>query len=194
MNLKIKISKENTLVILVITQFVLIALGGYFIYGNYERNISQSKNIKQLSSNAQVIKENTNNRIENVESAVNDKINNLSVSLSATIVDQTSKLDTKISDINTNLNQKINSIPEGPPGPQGPRGPRGYTGPAGTLSSSDRSTIDKMKQVLGGSGIFSGNWSSWRNRDLIEIDECLDAIKSYITSYYGSSRAVSYDC
>jgi len=190
MNLKIKISKENTLVILVITQFVLIAVGGYFIYGNYERNISQSKNIKQLSSNAQVIKENTNNRIENVESVVNDKINNLS----ATIFDQTSKLDTKISSINTNLNQKINSIPEGPPGPQGPRGPRGYTGPAGTLSSSDRSTIDKMKQVLGGSGIFSVNWSSWRNRDLIEIDECLDAVKSYITSYFGSSRAVSYDC
>ena len=194
MNLKIKISKENTLVILVITQFVLIAVGGYFIYGNYERNISQSKNIKQLSSNAQVIKENTNNRIENVENIVNDKINNLSVSLSATIVDQTSKLDTKISGINTNLNQKINSIPEGPPGPQGPRGPRGYTGPAGTLSSSDRSTIDKMKQVLGGSGIFSINWSSYRNRDLLEIDECLDAVKRYITSYYVSSYTVSYGC
>ena len=54
--------------ILVITQFVLISIGGYFIYGNYEKNISQSKNIQQLSSNAQVIKENTNNRIENVES------------------------------------------------------------------------------------------------------------------------------
>ena len=89
--------------ILVITQFVLISVGGYFIYGNYEKNISQSKNIQQLSSNAQVIKENTNNRIENVESVLNDQINNLSVS----IVDQTSKLDTKISNINTNLNQKI---------------------------------------------------------------------------------------
>ena len=75
MNWKIKITKENILVILVITQFVLISIGGYFIYGNYEKNISQSKNIQQLSSNAQVIKENTNNRIENVESVLNDQIN-----------------------------------------------------------------------------------------------------------------------
>ena len=192
MNWKIKITKENILVILVITQFVLISVGGYFIYGNYEKNISQSKNIQQLSSNAQVIKENTNNRIESVESVLNDQINNLSVS----IVDQTSKLDTKISNINTNLNQKISSIPEGPPGPQGPRGPRGYTGPAGknaTLSSADRQTLDKVEDVLGGRGFFGYSWRDYWNRDLLEIDECLDSIESYITSY-GSSFMVSLSC
>lgn len=190
MKLNFNFLKKNLLNVIVIIQFILIFVGGYFIYNNYVNNNLQFDYIKTLDNNAQIIKENTNNKILSVEKELSDEISTLSSSLS----DEAKRLDSKISGVNSSLTSKINSIPEGPPGPQGPQGPRGYQGPAGTLSSSDRNIIDKMKQVLGGSGIFSTTWSSWSNRDLLEIDECLDAIKSYITTYYGSATLVRYDC
>ena len=190
MNIKLKITKDNFLVTVVFIQFLLISVGGYFIYVNYDWNNSQSKNIKQLNTNSQIISDSINNKIKSVESTLNRQINELSVSTDK----EASQLDEKISAINNSLTQKINSIPEGPPGPRGYQGPRGIQGPAGTLSNTDRATISTVKEVLGGSGFFTTRWRSYWNRDLIEIDECLDAIKSYITSYYKSSSSVSNKC
>ena len=193
MKLKFKFEKQNLLTIVVVIQFILLSIGGYFIYENHQKNLVQSKNINVLSSNAKIIKENTNNKVENVEIALNEEIDNLTDSL----VKETTELDDEISELNSSLTRKINSIPEGPPGPQGARGPRGAQGPAGTLNNSDRALLNEVKDALGGSSIFGGTqWNDYFHRDLVEIDECLDAINEYITglsSFFGS-RLVGISC
>ena len=188
MKSKFNLIKDNILVIVIVFQFILISIGGNFIYKNYNKNLAQSTNIMILDKNSQKIKNDINNKVENTNIKLSDQMDELS----ATLFTQSEDLDSKISRFNSNLTKKINDVPQGPVGPQGPRGPRGLTGATASLSYSDRSLLTDV-DLITGTGWQS--WSRWNNRDLIEIDNCLTAITNYLTQSWNTSTIIlSFSC
>jgi hypothetical protein len=188
MKSKFKLNRDNVLVIVIVFQFILISIGGNFIYKNYNKNLAQSTNIMILDKNSQKIKNDINSKVQNTNIELSQQMEELS----ATLTTQSEDLDSKILRVNSNLSKKINDIPQGPVGPQGPRGPRGLTGATSSLSNSDKSLLTTV-DLITGTGWQS--WSRWNNRDLLEIDNCLTAITDYLTlSWVTNTIMLSFSC
>ena len=123
----------------------------------------------------------------------------------------TKEVDTKLAKNTKDLENKINAIPKGdtgetgPQGPVGPKGDTGNTGPQGPVgpkgdtggmtsselsrlvsvensTSSIKSDISSIKNDI--SSIKGFGWSSW-DRDLADIDDCLDDIDYYLSYSLG---------
>ena len=123
----------------------------------------------------------------------------------------TKEVDTKLAKNTKDLENKINTIPKGdtgetgPQGPVGPKGDTGNTGPQGPVgpkgdtggmtsselsrlvsvensTSSIKSDISSIKNDI--SSIKGFGWSSW-DRDLADIDDCLDDIDYYLSYSLG---------
>lgn len=195
--------KSKYLTLIIIFQFILISVGGYFIYANFQNNLNQSKNIQTLDANDVTLKDNVNLIIESIKESINGQ--------EEYIVGVSSNLD---SNINT-LTNKIKTIPKGdkgdigpqgpkgdkgdkgdtgsrgPAGPRGstgPTGPRGATGPKGDTGGMTSSELTRLRAVESDISNMQGLfWSEYSNKDLVQIDTCLDAISSYLYSLGGWS-------
>ena len=127
----------------------------------------------------------------------------------------TKEVDTKLAKNTKDLENKINTIPKGdtgntgPQGPVGPKGDTGNTGPQGPvgpkgdtggMTSSELSRLVSVENSISSikndiSSIKGFGWSSW-DRDLADIDDCLDDIDYYLTytldGYSGISVSEGY--
>ena len=119
----------------------------------------------------------------------------------------TKEVDTKLAKNTKDLENKINTIPKGDTGETGPQGPVGPKGDTGGMTSSElsrlvsvenstssiKSDISSIKNDI--SSIKGFGWSSW-DRDLADIDDCLDDIDYYLTytldGYGGISVSEGY--
>jgi len=104
----------------------------------------------------------------------------------------TKEVDTKLAKNTKDLENKINAIPKGDTGETGPQGPVGPKGDTGGMTSSEltrlvsvenstssiKSDISSIKNDI--SSIKGFGWSSW-DRDLADIDDCLDDIDYYLS-------------
>ena len=118
----------------------------------------------------------------------------------------TNELETKLVKNTKDLENKINTIPKGdtgvtgPQGPVGPKGNTGVTGPQGPvgpkgdtggMTSSELSRLVSVESSISSvknniSSMKGFGWSSF-DRDLADIDDCLDDIDYYLSYNLGGS-------
>ena len=221
---KIKFNFKDTLVKPLITfQFlVIVALVVLtsLLYTRLQNNLlPEVRVLSDRSINYQGLLDELNAELD----LIRDENELLKQSLLTSQDEFTKEVDTKLAKNTKDLENKINTIPKGdtgetgPQGPVGPKGDTGNTGPQGPVgpkgdtggmtsselsrlvsvensTSSIESDISSIKNDI--SSIKGFGWSSW-DRDLADIDDCLDDIDYYLTyslsgSYPGISVSEGY--
>ena len=220
---KIKFNFKDTLVKPLITfQFlVIVALVVLtsLLYTRLQNNLlPEVRVLSDRSINYQGLLDELNAELD----LIRDENELLKQSLLTSQDEFTKEVDTKLAKNTKDLENKINTIPKGdtgetgPQGPVGPKGDTGNTGPQGPVgpkgdtggmtsselsrlvsvensTSSIKSDISSIKNDI--SSIKGFGWSSW-DRDLADIDDCLDDIDYYLTytldGYGGISVSEGY--
>ena len=112
----------------------------------------------------------------------------------------TNELETKLVKNTKDLENKINTIPKGDTGKTGPQGPVGPKGDTGGMTSSELSRLVSVESSISSvkndiSSMKGFGWSSF-DRDLADIDDCLDDIDYYLSysldGYGGISVSEGY--
>ena len=103
----------------------------------------------------------------------------------------TNELETKLVKNTKDLENKINTIPKGDTGVTGPQGPVGPKGDTGGMTSSELSRLVSVESSISSvknniSSMKGFGWSSF-DRDLADIDDCLDDIDYYLSYNLGGS-------
>ena len=101
----------------------------------------------------------------------------------------TNELETKLVKNTKDLENKINTIPKGDTGETGPQGPVGPKGDTGGMTSSELSRLVSVESSISSvkndiSSMKGFGWSSF-DRDLADIDDCLDDIDYYLSYSLG---------
>ena len=101
----------------------------------------------------------------------------------------TKEVDTKLAKNTKDLENKINAIPKGDTGETGPQGPVGPKGDTGGMTSSELSRLVSVESSISSvkndiSSMKGFGWSSF-DRDLADIDDCLDDIDYYLSYSLG---------
>ena len=206
---KIKFNFKDTLVKPLITfQFlVIVALVVLtsLLYTRLQNNLlPEVRVLSDRSINYQGLLDELNAELD----LIRDENELLKQSLLTSQDEFTKEVDTKLAKNTKDLENKINTIPKGDTGETGPQGPVGPKGDTGGMTSSElsrlvsvenstssiESDISSIKNDI--SSIKGFGWSSW-DRDLTDIDDCLDDIDYYLTyslsgSYPGISVSEGY--
>ena len=205
---KIKFNFKDTLVKPLITfQFlVIVALVVLtsLLYTRLQNNLlPEVRVLSDRSINYQGLLDELNAELD----LIRDENELLKQSLLTSQDEFTKEVDTKLAKNTKDLENKINTIPKGDTGETGPQGPVGPKGDTGGMTSSElsrlvsvenstssiKSDISSIKNDI--SSIKGFGWSSW-DRDLADIDDCLDDIDYYLTytldGYGGISVSEGY--
>ena len=107
----------------------------------------------------------------------------------------TNELETKLVKNTKDLENKINTIPKGDTGETGPQGPVGPKGDTGGMTSSELSRLVSVESSISSvkndiSSMKGFGWSSF-DRDLADIDDCLDDIDYYLSYSLGGFGGIS---
>jgi hypothetical protein len=114
----------------------------------------------------------------------------------------TKEVDSKLVKNTQDLENKIKTIPKGDTGDTGPQGPIGPKGDTGGMTSSELSRLISAENSISSikndiSSMKGFGWSSISGgtlRDINDIDNCLNSVRSYLNSlggYSGISVSVS---
>ena len=182
--------KSKYLTLVIIIQFILISLGGYFIYLNFDNNLNQSNNIKTLNKNDRTLKDNVNIMLETINKEVNESINNQekdNVELASSLDSEIKALTTKVKAIPKGDKGDIGPTgPTGATGPTGPTGPRGATGPTGPTGPRGATGATGPKGDTG--GMTSSELSRLRavESDISNIESDISSIENNLYGLGGS--------
>ena len=205
---KIKFNFKDTLVKPLITfQFLVIislVVLTSLLYTRLQNNLlPEVRVLSDRSINYQGLLDELNAELD----LIRDENELLKQSLLTSQDEFTKEVDTKLAKNTKDLENKINTIPKGDTGETGPQGPVGPKGDTGGMTSSElsrlvsvenstssiKSDISSIKNDI--SSIKGFGWSSW-DRDLADIDDCLDDIDYYLTytldGYGGISVSEGY--
>ena len=183
-----KVSKINyfifTQFIFIVTLLVFLNIQNQEIQSLTNRVNQISNNIKTLDANDQINKKRVLKHIDNFidsRTRVSQTINNLDykmISLGDKISALEPSLLKSLSDTKNALSIEIRSIPKGEKGDRGPIGPVGPVGPQGIAGGMTPTQEDKLNNVISDVNSIKGfSWYSW-DKDLTEINNCLDGIES----------------
>ena len=199
-----KISGINYLIfiqfIFIVTLLVLINIQNQEIQNLTNRVDQVSNNIKILDSNDQINKKKVLKHIDKfIENRiiVSQAINNLEdkvLSLDYKVTSLEPSLLKSLNDTKEELSIEIRSIPKGEKGDRGPVGPVGPVGPQGIAGGMTPSQEEKLNNVISEVSSIKGfSWYSFSDKNLSEINDCLDGIESslrnlssYVNTYTGS--------
>ena len=168
-----------------------------------------TKNITTLDANDKVnkneFKRHMNNFVEN-RKIISNSLNKIEKNLDSEVIKLTAQINqlepslrTALEETKDSLSLEIRSIPKGDKGDRGFTGPIGPRGPQGIAGGMTPTQEKKLNNVITDVNNITGTyWSSYFDKDLDEINDCLDGIESVMRnlgSYiktYTSSQNVSH--